>query len=104
MLLCRLAQCGADKLMQLLQVGFGFFGARQNDREGHVLVVRVHQNPEQVQKLFSRARTAREDDDAVPYTHKRFEAFFDVRQNHQFVNDWVRGFGGDDAGHHGNAQ
>ena len=40
---------------------------------------------------------AREDDDAVADTDERFQTFLDVRQDHQFVDDRVRRFGGDDA-------
>ena len=96
-LLRSLTQRCADKLMQLLQVRFGFFGTGQNHWEGHVNVVRVHQDPEQIQKLFSGASTAREDDDAVTDTHKRFETLFNVWQYHQLINDRVWGLGGNNA-------
>ena len=94
----RLAQGRADKRMQLLQVRRGLFWPGEDHRERHVVVVRMHQDTQQVQELFGRARAAREDDDAMAYAHKGFQAFFDIRQDHQFVDDRVWRFGGDDAG------
>ena len=97
-LLRRVAQGRAHELVELLQVGFSFFGAGQNDRKRHIAVVGMHQNPEQIQELFCRACAAREDDDAVAYAYKSFKALFDVRQDHQFIDDRVGRFGRNDPG------
>ena len=93
----RLTQGRADKRMQLLQVRRCLFWPGEDDREGHVTVVRVHEDAQQVQEFFGRTGASREDNDAVADTHKGLQAFFDIRQDHQFVDDRVRRFGGDDA-------
>src|SRR5690606_26034116 len=36
-------------------------------------------------------------DDAVAHANEGFQALLDVREDHQFVDDGVGGFGGDDA-------
>ena len=38
----RMAEGRPDEFMELLQVGFGAAGTGEDDREGQVLVVRVH--------------------------------------------------------------
>ena len=91
-----LAQGGADEGMQLLEVRLGTARARQDHREGQVAVVRVHQDPQQVQELLGRAGAAWENDDAVADADEGFQAFLDVRQDHQFVDDRVRCLGGND--------
>ena len=63
---------------------------------GSPLLSRIHQDAQQVEEFFCRTGTAREDDDAVANADEGFQTFLDVRQDHQFVNDRVRRFGGDD--------
>jgi len=96
-LLGRIAQGGGDEGIELFQVRRGMFRPGQNYRERQALIVRMHQDTQQVQELFGGAGAAREDDDAVADTHERFQTFFDVRQDHQLIDDRVRRFGGDDA-------
>ncbi|KPX54391.1 Uncharacterized protein ALO35_05778 [Pseudomonas amygdali pv. lachrymans] len=90
-------QRGTDESVQLLQVRLGIFRTGQDYRERYVLVVRVHQNAKQIEELFSRAGATGEDDDAVANAHEGFETFFDVRQDHQLVDDRVGCFGRNDA-------
>ncbi|VVP42374.1 hypothetical protein PS732_04967 [Pseudomonas fluorescens] len=73
------------------------FRSGQDDRERQTLVVRMHEDAQQIEELFRRTGTAREDDDAVADTHERFQTFLDVRQNHQLIDDRVWRFGSDDA-------
>ncbi len=93
----RFAQGRADEGVQLLQIGFGALRTGEDHRERQVAVVRVHQDAQQVEELFRRTGTAREDDDAVADPHERLQAFLDVGHDHQFVDDRVRRLGGDDA-------
>ncbi len=48
----RMAEGRPDEFMELLQVGFGAAGTGEDDREGQVLVVRVHEDAQQVEELF----------------------------------------------------
>ena len=82
--------------IQLLKVGFCAARAGQDYRERQFAVVRVHQDAEQIEELFGRTGTAREDDDAVAHPHERLKAFLDIGHDHQFVDDRVRRLGGDD--------
>ena len=93
----RLAEGRPDEFVQLPQVRLGAARAGEDDRERQFAVVRVHEDAQQVEELFRRTGTAREDDDAVADTDEGFQALLDVRQDHQFVDDRVRRLGGDDA-------
>ncbi|MNJ46410.1 hypothetical protein D3C77_415380 [compost metagenome] len=90
------AQGGADEGVQLLQVRLGALRPGEDDRERQVAVVRVHEDAEQVEELFGGTGATGEDDDAVADTHKGFQALFDIRQDHQLIDDRVRRFGSDD--------
>ena len=48
----RMAEGRPDEFMELLQVGFGAAGTGEDDREGQVLVVRVHEDAQQVEELL----------------------------------------------------
>ena len=97
-LLRRFTQGRADKLMQLLQVGGGAAWPGHDEREGDVLVIRVHEDAEEIQQLLGCARAAGEDDDAVADADEGLQALLDVRQDHQLIDDRVGRFGGDDPG------
>ncbi len=93
----RLTQGRAHERMQLLQVRRRALRPGQHHGERQVAVGGVHQNAQQVEEFFGRTGAAREDDDAVADAHKSLQALFDVRQDHQFVDDRVRRLGGNDA-------
>src|SRR5207253_11475108 len=69
----------------------------QDDGERQILVVRVHQDAEQVEELLGRASATGENDDAVADAYKGLKALLYVREDHQFVDDRVRRFGSDDS-------
>ncbi|SVJ62939.1 Uncharacterised protein [Klebsiella pneumoniae] len=92
-----MAEGRPDEFMELLQVGFGAAGTGEDDREGQVLVVRVHEDAQQVEELFRGPGAAGEDDDPVADADEGFQALLDVREYHQFVDDRVRRLGGDDS-------
>ncbi len=49
-----------DEGVQLLQIRRGAFRPGEDHGEGQAFVIRVHQNAEQVQEFFRRARATRE--------------------------------------------
>ena len=58
----------------------------------------MQQDTQDVQNFFGRARAAGKHDDAVAGAHEGFQTLFDIRQDHQIVDDRIRRFGRDDAG------
>ncbi len=86
-----------DKFVQHAEVVSALFWPGQDERQNLIFVGRIHQNAEQIEQLFRRTDTAREDDDAVGDTDKRLKAFFDIRHNNQFVNQRVRRLSGDNG-------
>ena len=86
-----------DKLVQHAEVVGALFRPGQDQRQDLIFVGRVHQNTQQIEQLFRCPHAAREDDDAVGDTNKRFKTFFDIRHDNQLVNQRVRWFSGDDG-------
>src|SRR5690554_417270 len=58
----------------------------------------MEQNTQQVENFFGSAYATGKDHDAVAQSYKGFQAFLDVGHHHQFVDQRVGGFGGDNAG------
>ncbi|SUI48355.1 Uncharacterised protein [Serratia marcescens] len=90
------AQRVHDELVQHAEVVGALFWPGQDQRQHLFTVLRVHQDTQQVQQLFGGADAAREDNDAMRDAHEGFQAFFDVRHDHQLVHQRVRRLGGDD--------
>ena len=101
-----LQRCGASsprvpamKLADLLEVSaVALRGPVNTTGSGCVGIGRVEQDAQQVEDLLGRAHAAREHHDAMRQAHEGLQALFDVRHDHQLVDDRVRRFGGDDAG------
>ncbi len=77
------------ELVENAEVVGALFRAGEDKRQHLVFVRRVHQDTQQIQQFFSRSHAARENNDAVSDTHKRFKAFFDIRHDDQLVDQWV---------------
>ena len=92
------SKCCANKGIHLAEVVRTAGRAGEHDRQGHVRIVRVQQHAKQVEDFLGGAHPARKDDDAMADPQKRLQPLFDVRHDHQLVDDGVRGLGGDDAG------
>jgi hypothetical protein len=58
--------------------------------------VKMTQDAEQIENLLGGADAAGEHDDRVGHSHERLEPLLHVRQDHELVDDRVRGFGRDD--------
>ena len=84
--------------MDLLEILGAVGGSGEHHRERQILIGRIEQNAEQIQNFFGGAGAARENDDAVPQPHERFQALFDVRHDDQLAHDRIRRLRGDDAG------
>ncbi len=74
------------------------FGPGQHHLERLLGVGRIEQDAQQVEDFLGRADAAREHHDAMREAHEGLEALFDVRHDHELVDDGIRRLGGDDAG------
>ncbi len=88
----RFAQRMGNKLIQHAEVIGALFWSGQDQRQHLIFIGWIHQNPQQIKQLFRRTHAAREDDDTVCDTDERFQAFFDIRHDDQFIHQRVRRF------------
>ncbi len=87
-----------DEIIQHTEIIGALFWSGQDQRQYLVVVLRIHQNAQQVEQLFCRADPARENNDAMGDTHKRFQTFFDVWHDDQLIHQRIRRFGRNDGG------
>ncbi len=87
----------ADEVQDVLEIGRGLAWTGEHHREGLLPVCRIHEDAHQIEDLLRGARAAGIDDDAVREAHERLEALFDVRHDHELVDDRVRRLRRDDS-------
>src|ERR1700730_8271282 len=93
-----LSERRADETHDVIEIHGAFPGSREYDGKGLRAIGGIEQHADQVQNFLCRARATGENNYAVREAHECLEAFFDVGQDHQLIDDGVRGLGGDDAG------
>ena len=81
-----------DKFVQHAEVIGALFWPGQDQWQNLIFVGRIHQDTQQIQQLFCCPYATREDDNTVGDTHERFQTFFNVRHDDQFVYQRVRRF------------
>ncbi len=94
----RFTQGRLDEVVDGTEVVRTLFRAGQDDGHRLAFVGRVHHDAEQIEQLFCRTYSAREDDDAVAEAYEGFQSLLDIRQDHQLVDDGVGRLGRNDGG------
>lgn len=87
-----------DELVQHAEVVGALFRPGEDKRQHLRLVIRMHQDAQQIKQLFRSTHAAGEDDNTVGDAHERFETLFDVRHDDQFVDQRVWRLSGDNGG------
>ena len=96
--LCRLLTQGStNKGVHLAKIVGAAGGPGKDYRQGHVDIVRVQQHAQQVENFLGGADPPRKDNDAMADTQEGLKPFFNIWHDHQFIDDGVGGFRGDNA-------